>query len=605
MFHLNDTNFKREPYRGYCPKHLKDLFTKPRLDIKGNGHYFSQNEYVVAWYESDFIFENRKAQVRAKVKLVNLTNPIYIGKDNAEYLSVLYISVPLNYLHYFTIGSIWKNGVAKEQFAFEEFYIMVKPENQDSERENLSMVSFNESSNSSDKPFDYTTYTIPTEHHKYRDDQNKLLSISYQNQKFIIHPLHIFMMHYGYSTDIKRILATYSFDEVKERLFIDKVVNNFDVERYVVLPKYFVKKDAIFLYHFKYDEDTTGLRVKNLVSQFRLNVRNQKHPIEIGFWHTQKVELKIRGIRLGNAVLCAEIIGLNQPEGEDITLVQYQSKGQKSDSKTEEQNRDINNVPITRIYTREPELDELPLTDNSPDNRTVEYNKRQFELLGRQRQIRALKKAREEHNQRMKILTPDEIGSLGVGESDGRNGSVGLAFCFLDDTPVGKSSKLYKLWQHAKAVAEWNYGEAHWYTPNLGFRNDDELVPVSLETNRSFDYPEIAIIIRLEIHGETFFLIDFSMKHRDISMRGLGYKPDPDEDFLYETDMKKSGLSELLSAVHCYEHLPKEYLEDKNKGKTKLTTFNHSEADSSNWAYNAVQKLTSKAITKPIYFNIL
>lgn len=50
------------------------------------------------------------------------------------------------------------------------------------------------------------------------------------------------MMHYGYSTDIKRILATYPLDEVRERLFIDKVVENFDVERYVVLPKYFVKK---------------------------------------------------------------------------------------------------------------------------------------------------------------------------------------------------------------------------------------------------------------------------------------------------------------------------------------------------------------------------
>ncbi|WP_223251347.1 hypothetical protein [Pasteurella multocida] len=500
MFYLNNDNFKREPYRGYCPRHLEKLFTKPHLDIRGNGYYYPDNEYVVAWYESDFIFKSRKAQAHAKVKLVNLTCSKYTGKNSAEYLSVLYISVPLNYLHYFTIGSIWKGGVAKEQFAFEEFYITVEAENQDGKRENLSIVSFGESKeNGLEKPFDYTIYTISTEYHNYGDDLNRLLSISYQNQKFIIHPLHIFMMHYGYSTDIKRILATYPFDEVRERLFIDKVVENLDVERYVVLPKYFVKKDAIFLYHLKYDEETTGIRVKNLVSQFRLNVRNQKHPIEIGFWHTQKVELKIRGIRLGNAVLCAEIIGLNQPEGEDITLVLSQSKREKSGNKTEEQNNEVNNVPITRVYTREPELDELPLTDNSPDNRTVEYNNRQFELLGRQRQIRALKKAREESNQKMKALTPDEIDSLGVGESDGRNGKVGLAFCFLDDTPVGKSSKLYKLWQHAKAVAEWNHGEAHWYTPNLGFRNDDELLPVSLETNKCFDYPEIAIIICLQM----------------------------------------------------------------------------------------------------------
>ncbi|HHE3721030.1 TPA: hypothetical protein ACPDTN_002139 [Pasteurella multocida] len=600
MFYLNDTNFKREPYRGYCPKHLETLFTKPRLDIQGNGYYFPKNEYVVAWYEPDFIFDRRTAQTRVKVKFVNLTHPIYTGKNNAEYLSILYISVPLNYLHYFTIGSIWKDGVAKEQFALEEFYITVEPENQDGKRENLSIVSFDESKDSK-KPFDYTLYTIPTEHHKYRDDPSRLLSISYRNQKFIIHPLHIFMMHYGYSTEIKRILATFTNSEVREHLLINKKVENLDVARYVVLPKYFVKKDAIFLYHFKYDEETTEKRVKNLVSQFRCNLSNP-NPIEIDFWHTQRVELKIRGIRLEDTVLCAEIIGINQPEGEDITLVLSKSKERKSGNKTDEHNNDINYVPITRVYMREPELDELPLTDNSPNNRTVEYIKREFELLGCQRQIRAIKKAREEHNQKIKILTPDEINSLGVGELDGRNGSVGLAFCFLDDTPVGKSSKLYKLWQYAKAVAEWNHGEAHWYTPNLGFRNDDALVPVSLETNRSFDYPEIAIIIRIKIRGEVFFLIDFSMKKMDISIRGVGYKPDPNEDFLYEDDMSKSELSELLSSVHHHEHLPKEYIEEKNREKTKLTTFNHSEAESSNWAYNAVQKLTSRAITKPTYF---
>lgn len=80
--------------------------------------------------------------------------PKYTGKNSAEYLSVLYISVPLNYLHYFTIGSIWKGGVAKEQFALEEFYITVEAENQDGKRENLSIVSFGESEeNGLEKPF--------------------------------------------------------------------------------------------------------------------------------------------------------------------------------------------------------------------------------------------------------------------------------------------------------------------------------------------------------------------------------------------------------------------------------------------------------------------
>ncbi len=80
MFYLNNDNFKREPYRGYCPSHLEKLFTKPHLDIRGNGYYYPDNEYVVAWYESDFIFKSRKAQAHAKVKLVNLTCPNTLAK---------------------------------------------------------------------------------------------------------------------------------------------------------------------------------------------------------------------------------------------------------------------------------------------------------------------------------------------------------------------------------------------------------------------------------------------------------------------------------------------------------------------------------------------
>ncbi|AOF52101.1 hypothetical protein AC062_0001 [Pasteurellaceae bacterium NI1060] len=56
MFHLNDTNFKREPYRGYCPKHLKDLFTKPVFDIKGNGTIFPKMNMLLLGMNPIFIF---------------------------------------------------------------------------------------------------------------------------------------------------------------------------------------------------------------------------------------------------------------------------------------------------------------------------------------------------------------------------------------------------------------------------------------------------------------------------------------------------------------------------------------------------------------------
>ena len=151
----------------------------------------------------------------------------------------------------------------------------------------------------------------------------------------------------------------------------------------------------------------------------------------------------------------------------------------------------------------------------------------------------------------------------------------------------------------AKDFASLNRGTAHWFTPNLGYRDDDNLVFLSLEHDTAFAYPEIAFVIRIVLGNETFYIIDFSQKSHDISMSGIAYKESCDEDFISLNDIQSSKLAEILSEVIHKEQLPTEYILAQNQYQTKISTFRHPSAKSSNWVYNAVSKLTPQNLINP------
>lgn len=86
---------------------------------------------------------------------------------------------------------------------------------------------------------------------------------------------------------IKRILATYNWDNVRERFYLDENEASLHSQKHVLLPKHFVKKDSIFLYHLKYDPATL-YKVKKLSQEILLS--HQTHiSINVPFWHTQPV----------------------------------------------------------------------------------------------------------------------------------------------------------------------------------------------------------------------------------------------------------------------------------------------------------------------------
>lgn len=604
--------FIYEPYDGFCPdfseffdklkfpKNYSSLNPKPNPPIKGGSWYLYNKEYMVVWYDSHLISPRKNSQMHAKIKLVNLNQPTYNNKEGTTNLSILYITVPINIMHYFFIGSVWKNGKAIKQVRFQEYLITATAEFE-GKRNNVSYYPFYDKKNRQyNAPFLASLYTIEPDYNNYRYDQNQLISIQSDNIDFIIHPLQLFCSHYGLSSDIKRILVTYNWNEIQNRLYLDKNEPSLYPEKHVILPKYFVKKDSIFLYHLKYDK-TTLERVKILNNEIKISIEN-KTPIKYPFWHKQEVQLRIRGIKLDNVILCAEIIGINQPEGDDITLVLHRNK--KIDKENSQSNENENEKVISKTYKREVETEYLDskITSTEPNNKTSQYIKKRFEELGKRRIIKTVQI--QQKNNRLsqsKSILPKEATEFGFGDHYGTEGTVGLAVCYLDDTAQNKDIKLFKLWDMAKKFALLNKGSAHWFTPSKGFQDSDDLLFLSLDHDTVFSYPEIALVIRIILGNETFYILDFSQKSHDISMSGIAYKVSNDEDFIALDDIQKSKLAEIISEVVFSEQLPTDYISKQNEKGTKIATFRHPTAESSNWVFNAIKQLTykGKGLSKP------
>ena len=387
--------FTYEPYDGFCPDfseffdkfklpdNYNSLNPKPTPPIQGSGWYFTSYEYIVVWYDKSLIFHKKNTQAHVKIKLVNLSKPTYQHNSSTR-LNILFITVPIDILHYFFIGSVWKKGKAIKQVQLNEFLITANQEFE-GKRDNVSYCSFyNKEECKYYNPFLVDLYTIGADYNNYKNDQNQLIKIQQDNTDFIIHPLLLFCAHYGLSANIKRILTAYNWHQIKQRFYLDKNEPSLYPKKHVFMPKNFVKKDAIFIYHLKYDEAVTQDRVRRFHHEIKISHEKQM-PVKVPFWHIQEVQLKIRGIKLGDVILCAEIVGINHPVGNDITLVLNRNK-----KEGKEGNQSFtSDKPITKTYKREINTEYLgtKIIDSEPNNTTSQNIRKRFEDLGRARTI--------------------------------------------------------------------------------------------------------------------------------------------------------------------------------------------------------------------------
>lgn len=618
MHFFANHHFERESYKnGFDFTNYEDDLEKldtiigdeklKRSLYSSNRHYKTKNEYVVMWYREQIVTQSNKdnALIYVDVLLADLTDPLYqFSKDDKIYVSDSFITVqiPINFLHKMPIGSIWLNGQSKERFVCETFDVEIEKNYQIySIYQALSTQYFDKYGKSDGEgnaiPYNGDVYPTPFDFKQYFDkinnkDRNQLINIEYDGLKFVLHPFLLFITLYGYSMDIKRIISRYSIEDINKALMpenkeISALAKAEGIEKYVILPKNFTQRDAVFLYHYKYDAN-----VRKLVEQIHTKIQNNKTDntkvIKIDFWH-KSISLRLRGIRIDDKILCTSIAGIGEIQGEAINV--YLQPKKKVDTKSDTDRK----FSVLTRYLPPERIEELDFVRN-PVNSIVQgvLKERLVQLgEGRNLNIHRPEVMINPVGESTQFINYDELDSLSVGEKQGQKGTTGYANCFfeLDENGTG-TSRYAQVWQYTKDYAKSVGGKAQWFSYKKEFSSDDDYHLMSLSNFHSVSFgfilPKNVLVIRVVIGNEVYFVIEFGEDYVGKTKKtysGIAYKQSDNEDFVND----ESGLPELLLKAIEQDGIINSDFIDSYKGR--IATFQHREGKDNNWVKNGIEKL--------------
>ena len=580
MSYFDTHQLERTNWR--CSLNLYSFFEKKIV----HGLFKKNSEYVVIWYGHKLTTEATNTFV--EVKFVELTNPVYMGKDGEECQSFLIVKIPINYLHKIPFGSIWVNGESEQSFTLLTYTITITED-----RSNLSDISLDYSKRNDEvHPFEFQEYVHINDINFFQWDKNQLLTIKQNKTEFVIHPLQFFIAHYGYSNEINRILSVYSWPKVEQKLWLNEDINT-DSEYPVILPRNLPHKNAVFLHYLKYDDYTKAI-VKGVNADILLTKKDSTETYKIPCWHNQAITLSFYGIPLGNSVLCTQITGISVPQGKAIDLV----LAPKSVARNGKLSGNGNNVQYRTVKKeREHEIERLDVAMNPVNNLVTTSVIEQLTLIGQDRDINKIQDINiYQHSLDTRLVPYKDPTNFGVGAKCDGLGFTGLANCFYD-VPNSEieddKSRLETVWEHATRLCIERGAEVCWYTPKCGFNDSDDFKLISLNEackQLGTSYPSNALVIRIVLNTLVLYIISFPINKKGSGFSSVVYKPDNMDSFLNH-DLYHEGsdtLVKLLVEIVSLNSIESDYVDSKNG---KMTTFIHRPGANNNWVINGINKL--------------
>ena len=557
-----------------------------------NSHkLYKDSEYVAIWYKK-IVNKGNTGKKLVEVMFVNIST-----KKPSNFQTSIHVSI--NYLHKIKIGSIWINGLSKECFKHDMFDISMT-------KDNYNIESFSKAKHSNNEyPFSETEYPL----YNLEYDRNNLIQIFYNNKKYILHPLIFFIVHYGYSMEVKRVLLSYLWKTQNDKqesvlnLFHITNLNNNSFDNPIILPNKLTVRDAIFLYHLKNDS-YTQTKVKYIVNSARHALANKEssydfYPV-VQPWHEQSIDLRITGIKLNEStILCTSITDISEPLGPDITLIMppvYKKKNEES-----KVNKDADEIAIK--LRRKKELEKVRVDDaKQVNNLHVAYIKEKMGILGNSRTINKSYEIIENGvRKKYKLINCDEPSEYSVGAGHEGNGTTGLADCFYDTNNTTQNdfssndSRLEKLWSHAQNLKKSKNAIVHWFTFNNGFKDDLNFKTMSMSSchvNDTTTYPNEVFIIRAVIADDIYMVIDFApetIADKERSIQGIVIKLQEDMNSFLNVDNDTSLSSILIHIAIMNGKISFDYI-DSFEGK--MVGFRHCDGENNNWILNAIKRIT-------------
>lgn len=560
-------------------------------------NYEDNDEFVVVWYETIFESESPDSSVTTiPVFFLNIDSTIEFKYDKSnkeweESESVVKVSIPINYIHKLPIGSIWKNGVLQGNFVFNTYNVMVDPMQPSS----FSVYSIAEAiwsiynekkENKKNKPFEVKGYLdILTK------DKNKLINIPYKGKNIVIHPISLFIAYYGLNMDIKRIISTYSWKEVQDRLCINTKVSEYEEkgsDEYIVLPRKFDEGDAPFLYHLKYDEYCQN-KVKSLVGSINIS-RTDNTVVFIDFWNQEEVIFEFKGISIGNSILCTSITGLSQPTGKKIDVVKENKVNVSLDSEEGFEEQEHTSCHNNNYLDTD---EEFMFSGDQVDNLTSIDVTQEMKIIGQKREVNIVKVDKTINKDSAVVIPQEEVSGYSVGDIQG-NGPTGQANNTYDIESTKVSiSRFQEVWESAIVLRRSKRATVEWYTAQNGFHESNEYKGMSLNNIVSAKgkshRPKRVLVIKVSISDHSYFILEFGD-----GLKGLVCKVDNNENFINS----KNGLEYVLrQAVESEGVFSEDFIRSFNG---KVFSFKHvrTKVGSNRWILNGIDKFNTVKASK-------
>lgn len=518
---------------------------------------------------------------------------------NSDYLSdeVKLQAIPLTALGQVRLGTVWQNNLCQAEVIrrAETFSVNFS-------KHNWRFTSFGLSANEGvAPPYPENIYPLA-----YARDKNWLLEFKLPDGgKLLVPCLEFFTRCYGRSAELRRVLATYSWDEcVNSRLYAPLGEPEELPKWKVRLRKRLVNADVVLLAHAKYDSHTK-FAVKSIYAELEAHYRSYGERIgfiKIAPWFEGPADLRVKGVWFdeGKSFLAFQVIGCSDPSGDSI----FRGRENANNAQTPAPD----GAPSAwagmphRTLVKLPQIIQLASTDEpDPHALSVEIEDPEFEVLGAPRAVINMRKDQAVSSAGPKVDGTD-ASTFSSGDPSSQNQSVGYAA--IHAKPVMESLGMVRdMWNAMLSLKEMYSDQVQsveWFTFEDGYRSETEPKLIGLQpfseddlvdtTTRKWPYMDVStfqtvrgiLMVRIVVQYKPIYILEIQrrpqqkknksggIEEAEESYQGLVFALDNQNDF-------QNWLRHLLSEIRLVKGVVRKLV---GHCPGKASAFKHSTATS-------------------------
>jgi len=320
---------------------------------------------------------------------------------------------------------------------------------------------------------------------RYERDRNCLLDFRLPGGRNLLIPcLEFFTRFYGRSAEVRRVLATYPWEQALPRL-IKPHEGAVPPDTWPVrLTRRMHNADVVLLAHALYDEYTRKCCASIYAQCAHAFDCKEKYAfLKVRPWFRDGAKLKVEGywVNESRTFLGLRVRGGSDPNG--VRILRNRDKNVSSGDGQDDKGQDLDASRATRVLARLPEIIDLTDTEE-PDNDapSVDVNEDAFEILG---EPRAVVDRRRPGSVDSKATRTDgtDPAKFSTGEAHGSGKNVGHASVHAK-VEMESEGILRDMWKALRYLAKKqpeDISSVHWFTFEDGFQAREEPRLIALQ----------------------------------------------------------------------------------------------------------------------------